>query len=51
MKKTQSDIKDTLLNIQSLLSNGKAQNSTTSCVKELIKSLNEVNKDKLSISN
>ena len=51
MKKAQSDIKDTLSNIQSLLSSGRAQNSTTSCVKELMKSLDEVNNDNLSISN
>ena len=51
MKKTRSDIMDTLSNIQSLLSSGEAKNSTTSRLNELMKSLNEVNKDRLSISN
>ena len=51
MKKTQSDIKDTLLNIQSLLSRGKSENSTDSRLKELMNSLNEGNKDRLSIAN
>ena len=51
MKKTRSDIKDTLSNIQSLLSSGKSKNSITSHLKKLMKSLNEVNTDRLSIAN